>query len=403
MHRLTSVFGLFVMIAVAWALSSNRRKVNVRIIVGGLLLQFAFALIVLKTRMGKEAFESLGQIYRNVTACADAGSQFIFGKDWGKSLPDELFAFRVLPIIIFFSALMSVLFHFGIIQFVVRCLGWVMQRTLGTSGAESLAAAANIFVGQTEAPFVVRPYLERMTNSEIMSLMVGGFATIAGSVMALYIASFGVNPAHLLTASIISAPAALLIAKVMQPEVDEPETAGFEPIELPRTSNNVFEAITNGTTDGLKLALNVAAMLIAFLALIALVDLILYQFNPDWTLAAIFGHVFAPFAWLMGVEPGDTQRVGELIGTKIVATEMIAYSDLNTMVAGQQISERSQIIATYALCGFANFGSIGIQIGGLSALAPSRKADFARLGLRAMIGGTLAAFMTACIAGALIA
>ncbi len=401
MLRLTSVCGLFAMIVIAWLFSSNRRVIPWRVIFGGLMLQVTFALFVLETKFGRDVFTAAGEVYRQVVACADAGSQFIFGQNFGKDPADLTFAFRVLPIIIFFSALMSVLFHFGVIQLIVRCLGWLMQKTLGTSGAESLAAAANIFVGQTEAPFVVKPYLVRMTNSELNSLMVGGFATIAGSVMAMYI-SFGIDPKHLLTASVISAPAALLIAKVMHPELGTPETAGFVQFDMPGTSSNVFEAITHGTTDGLKLALNVAAMLIAFLALVALVNLGLQQINPDWTLAKGLGTIFGPFALLLGIEPADSHRVGELIGTKMVVTEMIAYGDLQAMIDGNEISERSQIIATYALCGFANFGSIGIQIGGLSALAPSRTKDFARLGFRAMIGGTLAAFMTACIAGALI-
>lgn len=402
MLRLTSVFGLFAMIAIAWLFSTNRRVIPWRIIAGGLILQISFALVVLETEVGHDAFEALGIGYQAVAGCADAGSQFVFGEGFGAKPSDPTFAFRVLPVIIFFSALMSVLFHFGVIQFIVRCLGWLMQRTLRTSGAESLAAAANIFFGQTEAPFLVKPYLEHMTDSELHSLMVGGFATIAGSVMAVYVTTFEVDAGHLLTASVISAPAALLVAKVMHPETGTPETAGFSSVRIPRTSANVFDAITQGTTDGLKLALNVAAMLIAFLALIALVNLGLQQVNADWSLAAGLGKLFGPFAWLLGVESGDTQRVGELIGTKIVATELIAYADMKTMVDAGQISERSRTIATYALCGFANFGSVGIQIGGLAALAPSRTKDFARLGFRAMIGGTLAAFMTACIAGALI-
>jgi concentrative nucleoside transporter, CNT family len=401
MQRLTSLFGLFVMVGVAWILSSNRRKIDKRIVIGGLLLQFAFALIVLRTTVGESVFQFAGVLFSNILDCTDAGSRFVFGEEFGKNSPAPLFAFRVLPVIIFFSALMSVLFHFGIIQFVVRYLGWLMQRTLGTSGAESLAAAANIFVGQTEAPFVVKPYLQRMTNSELMSVMVGGFATIAGSVMAMYV-GFGIDAGHLLTASVISAPAALLIAKVMQPETDTPETAGFTQLQLPRESTNVFDAMTTGAADGLKLALNVGAMLIAFLAMIELINLGLQSIDESLNFSVIVGHLFAPFAWCMGIEQADTQQVGQLLGKKVVVNELLAYLDLKTMITSNSISPRSQIIATYALCGFANFGSIGIQLGGIGAIAPDRKTDLARLGFRAMIGGTLAGFMTACIAGILI-
>ncbi|GAB4149239.1 MAG: nucleoside transporter C-terminal domain-containing protein [Planctomycetaceae bacterium] len=399
--RLTSLFGLCVMTVVAWGLSSNRRKIDKRIIIGGLFLQFTFALIVFRTDLGRAFFDSAGTLFKNILDCTDAGSQFVFGKNFGAELPETLFVFRVLPVIIFFSSLMSVLHHYGIVQIVVRGLGWVMQRTLGTSGAESLAAAANIFFGQTESPLVIKPYLSRMTNSELMSLMVGGFATIAGSVMALY-AGFGIDAGHLLTASVISAPAALLIAKIMQPEVETPLTAGSAQIDLPRETTNVMDALTTGATDGLKLALTVAAMIIAFLAMIALINLGLQTVHEDLSFSIIVGRLFEPLAWCMGIDPVDTRRVGELIGTKIVANELIAYHDLANMTKNQLISTRSEIIATYALCGFANFGSIGIQIGGISAIVPERKADLAQLGFRAMIGGTLAGFMTACIAGILL-
>ncbi|MCH8828163.1 MAG: NupC/NupG family nucleoside CNT transporter [Planctomycetes bacterium] len=402
MQQLISLFGLFVMVGFAWLLSSNRRKIDLRIVVVGLLLQFALAYLALRTEAGEQFFKGAGVLFTSILACGDAGARFVFGVEFGKKLPEELFAFRVLPTIIFFSALMGLLFHLGVIQYVVRCIGWLMQKTLRTSGAESLSAAANIFVGQTEAPFVVKPYLDRMTKSELMAVMVGGFATVAGSVMAAYV-KLGVKPEHLIAASLISAPAALLIAKVLQPEIDTPETAGFIQVKMPKTATNVFDAITTGATDGLKLALNVAAMLIAFLALIQLVNLGLQTINEDWTLSMILGRLFVPFAWLMGIESQDALRVGELIGTKVVANEFLAYVEFQRMVEDGLLTERSRIIATYALCGFANFSSIGIQIGGMGAIAPSRKKDLARLGLRAMIGGTLAAFMTACIAGVLIA
>ncbi|HTN04812.1 MAG TPA: nucleoside transporter C-terminal domain-containing protein, partial [Planctomycetaceae bacterium] len=277
-----------------------------------------------------------------------------------------------------------------------------MQRTLGTSGAESLVAAANIFTGQTEAPLIIQPYLARMTRSEIMTLMVAGFATVAGGVMAAFI-GMGIDAGHLLTASVISAPAAVVIAKILQPEVDEPVTRNTLGAAVKPDTINAFDALTTGAADGLRLALNITAMVIAFLALVAVVDLALTSatgvFGSPWTLADVFGWVFSPLAWAMGVDPGDERKVGELLGLKTVANEFLAYDRLATM---HDLGPRSKVIAVYALCGFANLGSVGVQIGGLSLLAPSRRADFATLGWRAMLGGNLACFMTACIAGLLI-
>ncbi len=294
-----------------------------------------------------------------------------------------------------------------------------MQKTLGTSGAETLSAAANVFVGQTEAPLMIRPYLDGMTRSELMALMVGGFATVAGSVMAIYVTQFGVNAGHLLTASVISAPAGLLIAKVMQPEVDEPQTGGTLRIDAPSEAVNVIHAATLGAADGLKLALNVAAMIIAFLALIALADLVLAQLGygvawiahlfgrsieVHWSLTSLLGYLFYPVAWLLGVESGDCARMGELLALRTVGNEFLAYEQMHRWLPAEGerlLSPRSEMIATYALCGFANLGSIGVQIGGIGALAPGRRAELAQLGLRAMIGGLLASHMTACVAGVL--
>ncbi len=406
MERYISAFGLFVMIGLAWLMSANRRRVNWHLVAMGLLLQFGFAWLTLKTEPGRLTFDALGELFSKVLDFVDAGASFVFGKEFR----NYYFAFRVLPTIIFFSSLMSVLYHLGVMQRIVTLMSWVMQRTMRTSGAESLSAAANIFVGQTEAPLVIRPYVARMTNSELMAIMVGGFATIAGGVMAAYV-GMGIDAGHLMTASIISAPAGLLIAKVLQPEVDQPDTLGQVAAELPQTNSNVIEAAAEGASEGLKLALNVAAMLIAFLGLIALLDWCLasigrFYFAQTWSLSLLLGSLFSPLAWLMGVPRQDCMAVGELLGIRMVANEFIAYEKLAEWTkhppASGELTERSRVLLTYALCGFANFGSIGIQIGGIGALAPERRSDLARLGLRAMLGGTLACFMTACVAGVLL-
>lgn len=396
-----SLLGLFVMVGVAWAMSSHPNRVSWRIVLGGLALQFALAAFVLRTAIGEMFFQGMSDLFVSVIACVDGPCEFVFGREYY----EHFFAFKVLSIIIFFSSLSAVLFHVGVVQVVVRGMGWVMQRTLGTSGAESLSAAANVFLGQTEAPMLIRPYLNDMTKSELMCVMVGGFATIAGSVMAAYV-SFGIEAGHLLTASIISAPAALLIAKVMQPEVDTPQTTGLSDVTMKAESTNLIDALTSGAADGVKLAINVAAMIIAFLAIVALVNLGLGRlgevFGYVWSLEAVFGVVFYPFAWIMGVESNEAGLVGQLLGFKTVANEFIAYQQLGEAKEYAALSYRSKTIATYALCGFANFGSVGIQLGALSLMAPDRRTDLTKLGLRAMIGGTLAAFMTACIAGVFI-
>ena len=411
MERLISLFGLLIMVALAFALSADRRKVNRRILLGGLGLQFALAVLVLKTQFGQAFFSYIGAFFTALFSYVDAGSEFVFGADFG----EHFFAFKVLPTIIFFSALMSVLYHLGLVQHVVAAFAWVMRRTLHTSGAESLAAAANIFVGQTEAPLVVRPYVASMTRSELLALMVGGFATIAGGVLAAFV-SLGIDAGHLVAASVISAPAALLVAKVMQPEVEASKTLGQVAFEVERTATNVVEAAANGTLDGLRLALNVGAMLIAALGLIALLDgslgllgrgvsYLLGMEGIEWSLSAALGYLFAPFAYLMGIEAGDCLAAGELLGKKMVANEFVSYLQLSEWIqpgSGVELSPRSVAILTYALCGFANFSSIGIQIGGIGGIAPTRCGELARLGFRAMLGGTLACFMTACVAGILL-
>jgi len=423
--RLIPFVGIAVMVAICLAMSTNRGAALKRwdLIAWGFGLQFVFALLILKTEPGAWLFSAANDVFIGVIGATQAGSEFVFGplaKNPSPVSMGPIIAFYVLPTIIFFSALMSVLYHLGVMQKVVRGLAWVMQRTLKTSGAETLSASANIFVGQTEAPLVVRPFIGKMTQSELMTVMVGGFATVAGGVMAAYV-SFLQNSipniaGHLMAASVMSAPAALIFGKLMVPETETPETAGTLPINVEKETTNVLDAATVGTTEGVRLAINVGGMLIAFLALIALVDICLGGIGkaifggtvPTWysewvNLRAAVGAVFAPLAWLMGItEWGDAVQVGRLMGIKMVANEFVAYIDLGAIGDAGAISERSRIIATYALCGFANFGSIGIQIGGLAVMAPERRADLSRLALRAMLAGTFAANATGCVAAILI-
>jgi CNT family concentrative nucleoside transporter len=416
MERFISFIGLFVMIGLAWLMSSHRRLFPWRVVTGGLVLQLGFAFLILKTSPGIAIFEGVDNVFNKLMDCVNAGSSFMFGVN---ARPDDppltpqvtllrTFAFGVLPSIIFFAALMQVLYYVGVMQQIVRGLGWVVQRTLGTTGAESLAAAANIFLGQTEAPLVVRPYVASMTRSELMAVMVPGFGSTAGGVLIAY-KGMGIDAGHLLTASVLSAPASLLIAKVMVPETEPSLTTGRVKIDMGDSGCNVIEAVTIGTLEGLKLALNVGAMLIAFLALLAMADGILGwaggYFGQVWSLSAVFSAMFAPIAWIMGVPWGDCAESGQLLGQKMVANEFVAYAQLSDWLkpgATTQLSERTVAIMTYALCGFANFSSIGIQIGGIGGMAPSRQRDLAQLGLRAMLGGALANFMTACIAGMLL-
>jgi len=410
MERLVSILGLFVMIGLAWLMSSHRSRVNWRLVGGGLLLQFTFAVLILMTKPGQLLFEQLDTIFVTLLSFVDVGSEFVFGP----SFRDHFIAFSVLPTIIFFSAFMSIFYYYGVMQWIVGLFARLMQKSLGTSGAETLSAAANVFVGQTEAPLVIRPYIDTMTISELNAVMVGGFATIAGGVLAAYV-DMGVSAQHLLAASVISAPAALLIAKVMQPEVEEPKTLGHVALDVKDPSSNVLEAIANGTTGGLKLALNVAAMLLVFMALVAVVNGLVGWLgiqlgygsvdDPMWSLEAVLSYLFAPLAWVMGIEWKDCFRAGELLGLKMATNEFVAYARLSEWQqpdSAIELTDRTKTILTYALCGFANFSSIGIQLGGIGGIAPNRSGDLAKLGFRAMLGGTLAAFMTACVAGLLI-
>ena len=409
-NQLIPIVGLAVLMALAWLIGDRNRRISYRVVIGGLLLQFGLALFILKTGVGVGIFTGIGSFAAGLLGFVESGSAFVFGDTAGH----HFFAFRVLPTIIFISALMAMLYHLGILQRVIAGFAWVMQRTLGTSGSETLATAANVFIGQTEAPLVIRPYVATMTRSELMALMTGGFATVAGTVFAAY-AAFGIDAGHLVAASVISAPAALLIAKLMIPETETSSTMGSVSVAVERRYGNVMDALAGGALDGLRLALNIAALLIAILALVAMVDYVLgllggwvggwFGYAWEWSLSALFGYIFAPFAWLMGIPWGECLRAGELLGTKMVLNEFIAYSTLGEWSqpdSGVQLSERTKTILTFALCGFANFGSIGIQIGGIGGIAPERRLDLAKLGIRAMLGGTIAMMMTACVAGLLV-
>jgi CNT family concentrative nucleoside transporter len=414
MHRLVSVLGILVFLSLAWLMSSHKTRVNPRIILGGLVLQFGFAFIILRTKYGSDFFDAVDFAFNRLLECVSAGSLFVFGD----AFTEHFFAFKVLPTIIFFSAFMSIFYYYGVMQFVVGLFARLMQMTLGTSGAETLSAAANVFVGQTEAPLVIRPYILTMTISELNAIMIGGFATMAGGVLAAYV-DMGISAKHLLSASVMAAPAGLMIAKILQPEVDEPKTLGHVKIDVKDPSANVLEAVANGAVGGLQLALNVGAMLIVFLALIALFNLILgwigAQFGYSagegenlkyvWSLEGGLGLLFKPVAWLLGIPWEDCTRAGELLGLKMGANEFVAYGRLAEWTKNANteiISERTRQIMTYALCGFANFSSIGIQLGGIGGIAPDRRGDLARLGLRAMIGGTLVALINACVANIML-
>jgi len=482
--NLISLLGIFVMIGLAWAVSSHRARVNWRLVVVGVLLQAMLAAMLFQSqnwtfdeqfqdiaaaRLAVEAggfplesvetflqahdsdqaveateisiprypqgilFSGVDSFFAAVNAYVSEGSNFVFkAYDVEGSQPANAtvmlrtFAFGVLPTVIFFASLMSILYHLGVMQFVIKVMSGVMQKTLGTSGPESMAAAANVLVGHTEAPLVIRPYLEKMTRSELNALMVGGFATISGSLMAIFV-FYGISAGHLLTASIISAPAALVIAKVLQPETETPPALDELKRAPEQHPTNVIEAAAIGASDGVKIAINITGMLIAFLALLAMLnamliglgELVEYLINllrrgdpidVQWSIDNLFATLFFPLAWIMGIESGDCSIAGELLGKKVAVNEFIAYSEMGEILKGAVVgddgevvsmSERTKIILTYALCGFSNFGAIGIQIGGIGPLAPSRRRDLAQLGLRAMFGGMLAACMTACMAGAM--
>ena len=398
-ERLIGLIGIFVLLATAFLLSNNRSKINYRTVGWGFGLQFIFAFLILKTSIGKPFFGFFDKTITKLISFSNDGANFLFGDN-----PIfESFAFRVLPSIIFFSALMSVLYHFGITQRAVSFIAKIMQRSMGTSGPETLSVSANIFVGQTESPLLIKPYILKMTRSELMTLMVGGFATVAGGVLAFYVTWLSSIPGiagHLLSASVMSAPAALAIAKIIYPEVEVENIDNNIKLSNSKQYSNIIEALGGGTSDGLKLAVNVGAMLIAFISIIAMTNYSLSFLGTS--LEIILGYLFQPLAWSMGISWEDSAAIGSLLGKKIVFTELIAFGDLKEMIDGNVISNRSAIIASYALCGFANFGSIGIQLGGIGGIAPDRKKDISELVFKAMIGGALASFITASIAGILI-
>jgi CNT family concentrative nucleoside transporter len=407
MGRFTGLLGLAAILGVAYLLSSDRRKIQPRILAWGLGLQFGFAVLVLKTDFGK-LFQAAGEGVNAMLAYAAVGSEFLFGPLGVKTGPfGVVFAFQVLPIVIFIASFFSILYYLGVMQFVVTLMAKGMQKVMGASGAESLNVAASIFMGQTEAPLTIKPFIAGMTQSELFTIMVSGMAHVSGAVMAAYVAVAHVEIRHLLTAVIMTAPATIMLAKIIKPEVGHPETAGKVEIKVEKTAVNIIDAAAQGAGDGLHLALNIGAMLIAFLALIAMVNGILGWIHTlpamGWlpvSMQRIFAYLFAPVAWLMGVSWNDSFAIGNLLGTRLVLNEFVAFLELAPLKG--QLDPRSFTIATYALCGFANFSSIAIQIGGIGALAPSRKSDLARLGLRAVAAGSMANFMSACIAGMLV-
>ncbi len=424
MGRFVGILGMIFLLSAAWLMSTNRRAIKLKTVAWGLGLQFAFAVFVLNTAIGRIAFKAAGDFFTRLLSYSYAGSEFLFG-ELGKSNSSlgVIFAFQILPIIIFIAAFFAVLYYFGVMQVIIRVMAWVMARVMGTSGAESLNVAASIFMGQTEAPLTIRPFIPSLTKSELMTVMTAGMAHVSGSVMGAYI-TFGAKAEHLLSAVIMTAPGTILMAKMLVPETETPLTGGrqvpgaqaataevvTENGDDKKERGNLLEAIARGTTDGLHLALNVGAMLIAFIALIALLNGILggahnrlAAHGMAWfpsSLSQIFGVVFAPIAWLIGIPWKDCLHVGNLLGTRMSINEFVAYIELGRLSG--TISPRSFTIATFALCGFANFSSIGIQIGGISALAPNRRSDLAKLGFRAMLAGTMANLMSASIVGILL-
>jgi CNT family concentrative nucleoside transporter len=409
MGRFTGILGLMTMLGLAYIFSTNRKAIRLKTVAWGLGLQFGFAVFVLKMEVGRNLFQKAGDAVNRLLSYAFVGSQFVFG-DLGKqgSHFGFYFAFQVLPTVIFICALFAVLYYFGVMQVIIRLAAWLMTRLMGVSGAESLNVAASIFMGQTEAPQTIRPFLPDLTRSELMTVMTSGMAHVSGGIMAAYIA-FGIEPKHLLSAVIMTAPGTLVMAKMLVPETEVPKTAGRVVMSEEETEKeekeNLLGAIARGTTDGLGMALNIAAMLISFLALIALLDGLMggihghFQWFPA-SLELVLGRLFAPIAFVIGIPWRDCAAVGNLLGVRMVLNELVAYSMLGAQKTG--LDPRSVTIATFALCGFANFSSIGIQMGGIGALAPNQRGQLAKLGLRAMLAGTMANLMSASIAGMLL-
>lgn len=411
MERFTGLLGIVAILGIAFLVSNNRKAINYRLVISGLSIQLVMALFILKTSAGQRIFASLGHAIERLLQMADRGGEFVFG---GLVRPDLLrpllgdaysyiFIFKIMPAIIFVAVLVNIAYHIGLMQIVVSFFARIVHFLMRVSGSEALSNVASAFVGQVEAQIMIKPYIPTMTMSELLASMSGSMACIAGGVMAVYI-SMGVPAPYLLAASIMAAPAALVISKIVWPETEESPTKGNVKLEVKKEHANLLDAISHGASDGLKVSLNVMAMLIGFIALIALVNLLLGKagslFNaPDFSLNTIFGNIFSLFAWVMGVPSQDTYTVGSLMGTKMVINEFVAYSQLTPMIASQALNPKSVIIASFALCGFANFSSIAIQVGGIGELAPSRRADLARLGFRALLCGTLASYLSASIAG----
>jgi len=408
MERVISFIGIFVLLGIAWLFSKNKKAINYKTVIMGTLIQIVFAFLVLKFPPGRKFFEIMNDVIIKVISFSEEGAKFIFGNLINNQSLGFIFAFQVLPTIIFFSSLMSVLYYLGIMQKIVLFFAKIMAKFMGTSGAESLSASANIFVGQTEAPLVVRPYVAEMTQSELLAVMTGGMATIAGGVMAAYVGILKdyipTIAGHLLAASIMSAPAALVMAKIILPETEEPKTRGVVKLNVEITDANIIDAAANGATTGLTLALNVAACLIAFMSLLALANYLIGFIHSGLTLEKIMGWIFYPIAWIMGTPSADVSKVAEWMGQKTILNEFVAYFNMANFLKDNPgvISQRAVIISSYALCGFSNFLSIAIQIGGIGGIAPNRRHDLARLGLYAVLAGSLACFMTAAIAGILI-
>ena len=417
------LFGLAVLLTIAWLFSNNKRAVDWRLIATGIVLQIGFAALVILVPGGRDVFDWLGQGFVKLLSFVNEGSRFIFGSLMDTEQYGFIFAFQVLPTIIFFSALMGVMYHLGVMQAIVKAMAWAITKVMRVSGAETTSVCASVFIGQTEAPLTVRPYISKMTQSELITMMIGGMAHIAGGVLAAYVGLLGAGDPlqeafyakHLLAASIMAAPATLVIAKLLVPETGTPLTSGKIKMEVEKTASNLIDAAAGGAADGLKLALNIGAMLLAFIALIALIDApltwlgditgVAQALGKPTNLSTIFGYILAPLAWVIGTPWADATTVGSLIGQKVVINEFVAYMQLSEIIKGNVdglvLSPEGRLIATYALCGFANFSSIAIQIGGIGGLAPDRRGDLAKFGLRAVLGGTIATLMTATIAGVL--
>src|SRR5580692_5900020 len=409
MGSYTGILGLLTMLALAYAFSTNRRAIRVKTVAWGLSLQIAFAIFVLRIDFGRRAFQVMGDAANKVLSYSFIGSEFLFGP-LGKQSSNIgfIFAFQVLPVVIFICAFFAILYYVGIMPLIIRAAAWLMTRIMGVSGAESLNVAASIFMGQTEAPVTIRPFLPDLTHSELMTVMTSGMAHVSGSIMAAYFA-FGAEPRHVLSAVIMTAPGTILVSKMLVPETEQPKTAGTvvmnQEEEEREKHENLLGAIARGTGDGLHMALNIGAMLIAFLALIALLDGIMGGVHRHiaWfptSLESVLGVIFSPIAWVIGISPKDCRAVGNLLGTRMVLNELVAFSMLGPQRA--TLDPRSFTIATFALCGFANLSSIGIQIGGIGALAPNKRGELAQLGFRAMLAGTMANLMSASIAGMLL-